>query len=145
MNLTNTTIDHLVSKFSDKTLPKEEWTHQAHILVALWYNKNNDFDTALDLVRSKIKAYNLSVGTINSDDSGYHETLTVFWMTLTKSFLLKYPAEDIAEVCTHFLESKYANRSYPFEYYSKAILFSTAARKNWIKGDKKELTFILEE
>jgi hypothetical protein len=59
-------IEELVTKFSEKSLPKEEWTHQAHIKVALWHSFNYEFEYALDLVRTKIKTYNISVGTPNT-------------------------------------------------------------------------------
>jgi hypothetical protein len=30
-------VPGLVARFEDLTLPKAEWTHQAHLTVALWY------------------------------------------------------------------------------------------------------------
>ena len=135
-----TAITDLVSRFSDKSLPKGEWNHRAHIIVAMWHNMNYDFDTALDLVKSKIIAYNVSVGTLNTDDSGYHETITIFWMILTKSFLSKYPSLQIAEACHLFLHSEYASKSYPLEYYSREVLFSKEARKKWVNGDIQKIS-----
>lgn len=137
-------INDLVSKFSQKSLPIDEWNHQAHIIVGLWHHMNYDFETAIDLVKSKIKAYNLSVGTLNTDDSGYHETLTIFWMSVTKTFLLQHASAQIEEVCHRFLQSEYASKNYPFEYYSRAVLFSKKARKEWVDGDIKQMsTFII--
>ena len=128
-------IKDLVTKFSEKNLPKTEWTHQAHILVALWHNANYDFDTALLMVKDKIKAYNISVGTLNTDEAGYHETLTIFWMILTRQYLLRHPKLSFEVACHQFLHSEYASKTYPFEYYSRKILFSKKARKSWINGD----------
>ena len=86
--MTNSNITILVTKFSNKTLPFTEWNHRAHLIVGLWHNMNYNFDHALELVKSKIKEYNISVGTPNTDDSGYHETLTIFWMLVTKIYIL---------------------------------------------------------
>ena len=134
-------INRLVSQFSNKTLPKNQWTHQAHIVVGLWHNYHYDFDEALELVKSKIKAYNLSVGTANMDDSGYHETITIFWMRLTKFFLMDHPNKEIEEICNLFLKSTYASKTYPFEYYSRECLFNKKARKEWVDGDLKLVSF----
>ena len=138
-NISATEINELVDKFTNHTLPKKEWNHQAHIIVAFWHHENYDFDTALAIVRQKIKSYNISVGTLNTDDSGYHETLTVFWMIVTKNFLLRHPELDMANTCQRFLQSEYASPSYPLEYYTKAVLFSKTARKTWVVGDIKVL------
>ncbi len=138
-------IDDLVSKFSDKSLPKGEWTHQTHVIVGLWHNVNYDFDTALDLVKSKIKAYNIAVGTLNTDDSGYHETLTIFWMILTKKFLLNHPSLAIEDACNNLLNSEMASKNYPLEYYSSPILFSKEARKSWINGDIQKISLLSDD
>ena len=44
-------------------------------------------EEATSRIREGIQHYNRSVGTINSDHSGYHETLTVFWMAIVKARL----------------------------------------------------------
>jgi len=71
-------IHEIVQQFKDKSLPKVCWTHEAHIIVALWHNLNFEFETAYQLVKANIIAYNEVVGTPNTDSSGYHETLTQF-------------------------------------------------------------------
>ncbi|HQU55198.1 MAG TPA: hypothetical protein PK643_19330, partial [Saprospiraceae bacterium] len=81
-------------------MPKASWTHQAHLQVALWYSHQLDFDEACALVRQRIIAYNDRVGTPNTDASGYHETLTRFWMIIARQMLSKYaglPLEVVAE------------------------------------------------
>jgi len=37
----------VVEKFNNVTLPKSEWTHHAHLTVALWYVDNYEFDDAV--------------------------------------------------------------------------------------------------
>ncbi|MEM7367733.1 MAG: hypothetical protein AAF587_03965 [Bacteroidota bacterium] len=133
-------IHRLVSAFTDLSLPKSAWTHQAHLIVGLWHHKNHDFDTALELVKRKIKAYNLAVGTQNTDDSGYHESLSIFWMIIIKSFLNRHPLLSLEEACNSFLKSRYAATTLPFEYYSKEVLFSKKARKTWVNGDIQNIS-----
>lgn len=133
-------IENLVFRFSKKNLPKKEWSHQAHIIIALWHNFNYEFVEALNLVRSKIKEYNLSVGTANTDNSGYHETLTVFWMMITRDFI-KSQNKELEECCNCFLESEEASKELVKKYYTDQVLFSKKARKVWVNGDKNQVKF----
>jgi hypothetical protein len=139
MKLTPELINGLVSKFSERTLPKEAWTHEAHIIIALWHNWHFEFEEALDLVRNKIITYNEAVGTPNTDNSGYHETLTRFWLRLTKNYILENSYPKLEEYCDHFLKSKWASRKIPLHYYSRDVLFSVEARHNWVQGNLKEM------
>ena len=61
-------------------LTKGGWTHEAHLLVALWHLHNHAVDEATCLLRARIISYNVAVGTENSSASGYHETMTLFWI-----------------------------------------------------------------
>ncbi len=135
-------IEALVRAFNQRRLPKTEWTHQAHIIVAFWYNWHFPFFDAVNLVRENIIAYNESVGTPNTDSSGYHETLTIFWMRFTKNFLANHPQPTVEAACNAFLNSGQAIAVLPMEYYSKERLFSVQARREWVPGDLQELELI---
>lgn len=135
-------IEDLVRQFISHSLPVEEWNHHAHILVAFWFNMKYDYSVAVRLVSACIKSYNLSVGTINSDNSGYHETLTIFWMGITRFYMIQHPVSSIADLINEFLGSKYAMKEFPFEYYSREYLFSVKARKEWVDGDLSQVSFL---
>lgn len=128
-------IDLLISRFESRTLPKEEWTHQAHLVVAICYCDAYSQDEALNRVRQNIRNYNEAVGTPNTDTSGYHETMTRFWIWTAGKFLESHQFSSLEEACNHFVDSKYAAREYPFEYYSRAHLFSAKARHHWVEPD----------
>ncbi|TYQ00007.1 hypothetical protein C7447_101615 [Tenacibaculum adriaticum] len=135
-------VNKLISSFTSKKLPVNEWTHEAHVIVAIWHNWNFGFNEALEMVRSKIISYNESVGTLNTENSGYHETLTVFWMIHTKSFVNENNFSSIEEASNAILNSEISLKNIPFEYYTKEILFSPIARKKWVNGDLKEISLI---
>lgn len=137
--ITTKEINELVYNFSNRKLSAKNWTHNAHILVAIWHNYHYDFNTALDLMRSKIIKYNRSIGTVNSNSSGYHETLTVFWMLITRDFVEKESSYKLDELCYNFSQMNCSTAKYPLEYYTKDTLFSEKARKEWIDGDIKSL------
>ena len=69
-------IEHVGERFLTRTLAKEEWTHEAHLATTLWLllrRPDIDVDKQLpDLIRG----YNESVGGVNDDTQGYHETIT---------------------------------------------------------------------
>jgi hypothetical protein len=132
-------IIDLVNRFSNRTLPKSEWTHQAHILVGCWHVFHHQRDTSIDLMRAKIKAFNETVGTPNTDDTGYHETLTIFWISVIDRFIKNSRINDLTDLCNAFLESKLSTREYPFRFYTRETLFSTQARLHWVDGDIQEV------
>ncbi|GAA3632215.1 hypothetical protein [Flavivirga jejuensis] len=132
-------IENLVEKFIDKTLPKTQWTHEAHIVVALWHNLNYNFHDAIKLIKTRIKNYNLAIGTQNTISSGYHETLTIFWMIITKDFMYRNDHKNIKIACNDFLQSTEALKETPFQFYTKEILFSAKARRTWVNGNLKKL------
>jgi hypothetical protein len=121
-------INHIVEKFRDRTLPISEWTHQAHLVVGLWFSKHYTHEEAVCYLRSGIIAYNNAVGTENSPQKGYHETLTLFWAKVARDFVESHTNLDLESLCNTFLVSALASKEYPFQFYSREELFSTKAR-----------------
>ena len=138
----STDLDRLVEDFVTRTLPKEAWTHEAHLLVALWHLHHHPLDEAICLLRARIIAYNVAVGTENSSTSGYHETMTLFWAWVVDQFLKSHQGK-LPDLAATFLESKYANRKLPLLFYKRAQLFSVRARARWVEPDLQALDFKL--
>lgn len=136
-------IESLVNRFNSQTLPKNEWTHEAHIIVAFWYSSRYTDAEALIKVRNAIQNYNTAVGTINSDSSGYHETLTVFWLSLVRKYLSGKNGRIEAFV-NNFIAEGNADKELPLKFYTREILFSMQARKNWVAPDKISMDAIVE-
>ncbi|WP_417590993.1 hypothetical protein [Owenweeksia hongkongensis] len=129
----------LIERFEAEKLPKAEWTHEAHLVVAIWYCSKFDFNEALPLVRKNISRHNTSVGTPNTDNEGYHETITKFWLLVANDFLNLKKTGSISELCNAFIQSPYGKSSYPLEFYSTERLFSAQARHHWLEPDLKEI------
>lgn len=135
-NKAKNSLGFLVQSFENRTLPKADWTHEAHLSVALWYLKNYNQATALCKLRAGIITYNTSVGTKNTASMGYHETLTLFWVKALTSFLQKYgEGKNVAECRQLLLSSPYADKKLPLRFYSKAKLMSVEARGAWVEPD----------
>jgi len=131
----------LVAAFLARTLPKPAWTHVAHLRVGLWHVRRLGEIGALSALRERIRAYNDAVGTANTESSGYHETLTVFYVRLIADFLERAgaAADGADEEFEARLIADCGARELPLRYYSRERLFSVEARRGWVTPDLKPL------
>ena len=115
----------IVEQFHQRTLPKPAWTHEAHLIVCWFALREIDVERAISRLRSAIRAYNESTGTPNTDDSGYHETLTRYYVEAVAAL----DAKSLDDV----LNAPACERRAPSRYWSREALFSTAARRDWLE------------
>ena len=128
-------IESFVRQFEARTLPKPRWTHHAHLLVGLWYLSKHTPAEALDIVRQRIRAYNVAVGTANTDNSGYHETLTRLYLNGIAAHIASHSGESLPHSLALLLKSPLARSDWPLELYSRERLFSVQARREWVEPD----------
>src|SRR5258708_37709934 len=69
-----------------RTLPKPQWTHAAHFAATLWLMESRAMEEVAGMLPGLIRAYNEAIGTINSDTSGYHETITCVSLRAAHAF-----------------------------------------------------------
>ena len=132
-------IETLVYAFEKHELPKEKWTHAAHLTVGLWYVSNFSIDEAMDKVRVNIRSYNESVGGQNTSTSGYHETISRFYILILNDYAKNTSSSLSVELFNNMLESELSAPSYPFHFYSKDYLMSENARAIFCEPDLKPL------
>ncbi len=133
--MTSAEIEALVARFVARTLPKAEWTHEAHLVVGSWHAARFPREEALALLRERIRGYNTAVGTANTDAGGYHETLTVFFLDGIRGVLAGLPGEPLAVQVAAVLASPLADRAAPLARYRRETLFSVAARRGFVPPD----------
>jgi len=127
------TDDEFLTAFEDTTLPREAWTHTAHLRLAyLYLRRSHTIDEALATIRSGIQAYNLSKG----NPRGYHETITVAFARLVADALRQeafpeFPAMQSAR--PDLFRSDVLLR-----YYSRGKLYSPEARAVFVEPDGVE-------
>ncbi|MBL7865493.1 MAG: hypothetical protein JNK10_11480 [Cyclobacteriaceae bacterium] len=126
----------IVKGFQDRTLPKEKWTHDAHLVTAIWYHVNHTAEESICYLRSGIISYNEATGGKNTPTDGYHETMTLFWCKTIDAFVAANRSMRLLDLCNKFLQSELAKRDYPFRTYSKELLLSGKARAMWVGPDK---------
>ncbi|MGO4209202.1 hypothetical protein AB4Y89_07485 [Terriglobus sp. 2YAB30_2] len=136
---THEQIAAFVSAFEAGTLPKEHWTHAAHILSGAWYVHALGPEAALTEMRKRIRAYNEAVGTQNTDTSGYHETITAFWIRVLAVELARCPDAARAAFVIRAVEEFGPQRDILTRYYSFNVVKSTKARRAWIEPDLMEI------
>jgi len=138
-------IERAGEKFLDRSLPKPEWTHAAHLAVTLWLIRHRP---ALDLdekLPQLIRAYNEATGTANTDSGGYHETITRASLAALRNWHAASGSAPLHEVLDRLLASPLANANWLLEYWSRERLFSVAARRSWLSPDLKPLPYALPE
>jgi hypothetical protein len=132
-------FDEIIKAFIVKKLPRERWTHEAHLIVSAHYCLAFDCIVALKFLRNNIIEYNELSGTLNTDSSGYHETLTRFWIIITKNFINNNSDLGKEELIRSFINSEYASKTLHLEYYSPEIIYSNRARHDWVDPNLKKL------
>jgi hypothetical protein len=124
------------------TLPRAEWTHAAHFAAALWLMRYRPDLDAPRAMPGLIRAYNESVGRVNDDSGGYHETITQASLRAARGVLKAYPADmPVYRIVNALMSSTLANPNWLLEYWSRDLLMSAAARRRWQEPDLKPLPF----
>ncbi|WP_263408097.1 hypothetical protein [Terriglobus tenax] len=136
---THEEMEAFIAAFEAGTLPKERWTHGAHILGGAWYVHALGADEALTQMRQRIRAYNEAVGGKNTETSGYHETITVFWILLLAAELKRHPHPERAQFANHAVSQYAPQREILTRYYSFDVVKSVEARRAWVAPDLQEI------
>ena len=129
-------IESIGERFLARTLPKTEWTHEAHLATTTWLLlRRADIDVDTDLP-GLIRRYNESVGGVNSDSEGYHETITRVFLAGVRLFLSEAdPAEPLYALVNELLLSPMGRREWPLRFYSRERLLSGEARRAFMPPD----------
>ena len=126
-------IDAFVAAFEAGTLPKERWTHGAHLLTGACYVHGLGQAAAIERMRACVKRYNEAVGGKNTETSGYHETITIAWIKLLDG--LRREAGDVgrAEFARLAVERFVGDKEIFGRYYDFDLVGSVEARRSWVE------------
>lgn len=130
---TENDIAAIVESFENGTTSREDWRHAEHLTVALFYLSRHDYETALTKMRvgifNLLRAFEVDL----TKEMPYHETLTVFWVKTVDDFRKTKNGCSVVEICNELVEK--FDKDYPLRFYSREILFSDEARKDFVKAD----------
>jgi hypothetical protein len=129
-------IAHLGEGLTACSLERAEWTHEAHLGATTYLLlKRPDIDVDRDLP-GLIRRFNESVGGVNSDSEGYHETITRAFLHGVRLFLSEADrAEPLHELVNELLLSPMGRRDWPLRFWSKDRLMSAEARRGYVPPD----------
>lgn len=137
MNITieETEIIHIGEGFLACTFPGANFHHREHLVTTvylLWTFPQRDWR---GLLPHLIRRYNESQGGVNNDTTGYHETITLFYLDLVGKVLALNRNLDLVQTCSQVLNSTASDKDLMLRYYSRDLLFSSEARKRWVEPD----------
>ena len=133
---TDAEIERLGEGLLACTLPREDWTHEAHLAATIYLvvrRADIDLDAELPGI---IRRFNESVGGVNSDTEGYHETITRSFLDGVRIFLKEADvSEPLHALVNGLLLSPMGRRDWPLRFYSRDRLFSVEARRSHVAPD----------
>lgn len=134
--LSGEAVAHVGEGLLSRTLPREEWTHEAHLAATTYLVlKHPEIDLDAEL-RGIISRYNESVGGVNSDAEGYHHTITRAYLRGIRLFLDEADVErPIHDLVNELLMSPMGRRDWPLRFWSRERLMSVEARRAYVEPD----------
>ncbi len=129
--MTDPEIESFIQAFEDCSLPRSEWTHPRHLIMALWYIRRHHRDEATGLIRDGIQRSNRAQG----NHTGYHETITKAWITVIEGLLSKGDRTLPDSVLACELLHECGDKDYLLWFYTKERLLSDEARRRWVDPD----------
>jgi hypothetical protein len=122
-------------RFENGTWPVCEFRHMHHLAIAACYIV--DDPEPMDTLRARIRSYNVSQGGENTEDRGYHETITRFWVEIVGRHISALPKTlPRCEIARLVVDTFASQRDLFQEYYDFDVLKSREARANWIPPSK---------
>lgn len=125
----------LMQAFEAGSLPKAAWTHAAHVAVGANYVALHGEPLALEMMRQRVCAYNEAVGTVNSATSGYHETLTRFWIAVLARLHYEEKAASHLAFVQHAVTLYGGRRDLHRQFYHFDVVKHSEARQAWVAPD----------
>lgn len=132
----------MIAAFEEGTWPKEKWTHEAHFIMALWYCYHLPLPVAVLRIKEGIQKYNIATGGVNTDEAGYHETITLFYIYAINHYIIHATDKNnLDKLLADLNGQSFLAKDFPLQFYSRELLMSSGARKRWTVPDKLSFCF----
>jgi hypothetical protein len=131
-------IRHIGEGLIARTLERSEWTHEAHMAACAWLILERPEIAPERDLPDIIRRFNESVGGINDETQGYHETITQVFIRAVRGHLARTEGRSLTERVNALLLSPEGRRDWPLRFYSAELLFSKEARLGWVEPDLQE-------
>lgn len=133
-------VQSLVEAFESAELPSSEWNHRAQLAVAAWYLSRLTETEAAERFIMALRRYNYTRGIAAGGTEGYHETVTLFWLSFARSFLLQSSPGRTRLDRINNLVARFADRAdLILDFYRPETLHDFEARRRWVEPDRRPL------
>jgi len=130
-------LEEFVHRWETGRLTKAEWTHGAHVGTAAYHAFELDAEALFERMKARIIHHNECVGTGNTEDNGYHETLTRFWAGMVGEFVRSGRFSTRFEAVKNATQLFGEDRDRHRLYYGFDVVRDRRARREWIKPDRE--------
>jgi hypothetical protein len=127
-------IEEVVRRFESCEYQPEEFVHARHLTVATWYFLQFEASAAEERMRAGLQKFIRYHG-----KSGYHVTITEFWLRLVRHTLRELQANDGAVAGVNRVVERLNSKALILEYFSRERVESTEAKAGWLEPDLKML------
>lgn len=126
-------IENFVCDFEAGRIAPDEWDHRAHLTVAAWYLARYPEGEATERMIRGIRRHNHVHGVLQSAKGGYHETITLFWLVVTRTALGRmHRGWTLAARIERVVHRLASDKNLIFEFYDRDRLFTDEARARWM-------------
>ena len=133
----DTEVADLVRAFETASIPAAEFTHAAHIAVAVSYLARYLPDEAFHRMRENVRTFAAHHGATGL----YHETLTTFWMRLLEHVLANEDPNVPLWQRINKIVAVWTTRRPIDAHYAPETINSAQARAEWVAPDRLPLPF----
>lgn len=118
-------IEDVVRRFESCEYKPEEFVHARHVTVAAWYCLQFGEEAAAERMRAGLHKF-----TAHHGKSGYHETITDFWVRAVACHVreLRPTREPVAVV--NEIVASLNDKNLIFRHYSREAIASAEAKSN---------------
>ena len=128
-------IEALAAAFDAAAIPRAEWTHRAHVTVAVHHLHRYGLGDGGRRVHDGIHRLNAANGIEQTPTGGYHETITRVYLRVLGAFVAAAPpGADTASVVDAAWR-ELGDPALPLRWYSRERLMSWEARTGWVEPD----------
>jgi hypothetical protein len=125
-----------IRQFEEGTWPSTRWNHATHITMGSYYLLTCGHEEATARIKHGLYHYHLSQGGQHTNTSGYHETLTLFWIDRIEEYLRGLPRslillEKVAAATQHFGGQRDLHK----QHYTCDLTNDPNARHAWVAPD----------
>ncbi len=126
--------DDFIQHFEACSFPFDQWHHRAHVKLAYLYLTRFGFDAAGTKLRAGIRAYNATKNIPDQPTSGYHETMTQFWLRIVQATVQQYGGLATADEFFDFHPQLSQKKNHRL-FYSPGLFMSPEAKREFVEPD----------